>query len=109
MNHDQARSKLMELRKELAARHQRIDKQIHHRDERRSADSEERAGEMSNDETMELLDASATAEMQQIDHALLRLDTGTYGTCESCHQPIPDERLELIPFATKCVACAPAN
>ncbi|MCA8941912.1 MAG: TraR/DksA C4-type zinc finger protein [Planctomycetes bacterium] len=106
MNLDQVRTKLLALRNELTSRHERIEKHIHHRDEPRAADSEERAGEMTNDETMELLDANALSELQQIDHALARIDAGTYGTCETCQRPIADDRLEFLPFASRCVGCA---
>lgn len=37
--------------------------------------------------------------------ALGKLDDGTYGTCESCGQQIPWERLEAIPTARLCVNC----
>jgi DnaK suppressor protein len=106
MTNDQTRARLLDLRSELLSRHERIDRQIHHRTEPRSADSEERAGEMTNDETMELLDANAVRELQQIDHALARIDAGTYGICESCQRPIPEARLELLPFTSHCVGCA---
>ncbi len=105
MNLDEVRTKLLALRKELTARHERIDKHIHHRDEPRAQDSEERAGESSNDETMELLDANALEELQQIDHALARIDLGTYGQCEKCKDPIPEERLEFLPYTSQCVSC----
>ncbi|TDB85978.1 TraR/DksA family transcriptional regulator [Micromonospora fluostatini] len=41
----------------------------------------------------------------QFEHALARLDEGTYGFCEGCTVPIPVERLEIFPSATSCVAC----
>ncbi|MFF5173495.1 TraR/DksA family transcriptional regulator [Micromonospora sp. NPDC000089] len=41
----------------------------------------------------------------QFEHALTRLDEGTYGFCEGCAAPIPVERLEIFPSATSCVAC----
>ncbi|NBE83110.1 TraR/DksA family transcriptional regulator [Micromonospora rubida] len=41
----------------------------------------------------------------QFEHALTRLDEGTYGFCEGCTVPIPVERLEIYPSATSCVAC----
>jgi DnaK suppressor protein len=46
------------------------------------------------------------AELQRIDAALVRLDDGTYGTCERCGQPIAPERLEAIPWAATCIDCA---
>ena len=41
----------------------------------------------------------------QAEHALQRLDEGTYGNCEGCSNPIPVERLEVFPSATSCVNC----
>ncbi|MEV0156505.1 TraR/DksA C4-type zinc finger protein [Micromonospora sp. NPDC050686] len=41
----------------------------------------------------------------QFEHALARLDEGTYGFCEGCAAPIPVERLEIFPSATSCVGC----
>ena len=41
----------------------------------------------------------------QAEHAMQRLDEGTYGNCEGCHNPIPVERLEVFPSATTCVNC----
>lgn len=44
--------------------------------------------------------------LDDIEHALSRIDATTYGSCESCGAPIPFERLEAIPYARTCVACA---
>jgi RNA polymerase-binding transcription factor DksA len=38
--------------------------------------------------------------------ALERLNRGTFGTCESCHEPIPVARLNAIPYARYCAPCA---
>ena len=35
--------------------------------------------------------------------ALEKLDEGTYGTCDVCDRPIPDGRLEALPWAVLCV------
>lgn len=37
--------------------------------------------------------------------ALKRLDEGTYGLCVNCGQPIPEKRLEAIPWASRDVKC----
>ena len=47
--------------------------------------------------TRELLD--------QTEHALARIEAGTYGVCESCGKPIGKARLQAFPRATLCVAC----
>jgi RNA polymerase-binding transcription factor DksA len=43
------------------------------------------------------------AELADVEHALRRLDDGTYGTCEVCGKPIPDERLEAMPATRLCL------
>ncbi len=40
--------------------------------------------------------------------ALRRIDEGTYGTCENCGQPVPEERLKAIPWTRYCTKCAQA-
>jgi DnaK suppressor protein len=41
-----------------------------------------------------------------VERALVKLDEGTYGTCDSCGREIPPERLEARPWSVLCVACA---
>ena len=43
------------------------------------------------------------SELVDIEHALRRLDDGTYGTCEVCGKPIPEERLEALPATRLCL------
>jgi DnaK suppressor protein len=43
--------------------------------------------------------------LDQAERALVRIDAGTYGICESCGQPIGKARLQAFPRATLCVAC----
>jgi DnaK suppressor protein len=42
----------------------------------------------------------------EIEDALVRIEDGTYGICEGGHEPIVPARLEAIPWARYCVACA---
>jgi RNA polymerase-binding transcription factor DksA len=44
------------------------------------------------------------AELADIEHALARLDDGTYGHCEVCGQTIDEARLEAVPAARFCLA-----
>ena len=46
-----------------------------------------------------------TNTLRNIEHALEKLDDGTYGTCEECGQDIVEKRLEAMPFARYCVDC----
>jgi DnaK suppressor protein len=46
------------------------------------------------------------ATVAEIDQALERLDEGTYGCCVACGEPIPEERLQAVPWAALCVPCS---
>jgi RNA polymerase-binding transcription factor DksA len=46
--------------------------------------------------------AEAEQALDDVDHALRRLDDGTYGICEMCGEPISDRRLEELPAARTC-------
>lgn len=43
------------------------------------------------------------AMLQDIRRARYRVAHGGYGECEVCGEPIPEERLEVLPWAVRCV------
>ena len=43
--------------------------------------------------------------LQKVDHALARIENGTFGSCELCEEPLSVDRLKARPFATLCIAC----
>jgi RNA polymerase-binding protein DksA len=47
--------------------------------------------------------------LAEIDHALRKLEEGTYGSCDVCGKPIPPDRLEALPQATLCLDCKAKN
>ncbi|MFH8622173.1 TraR/DksA family transcriptional regulator [Streptomyces vietnamensis] len=49
------------------------------------------------------LAANAREMLEQTEHALERLDAGTYGLCEVCGKPIGKARMQAFPRATLCV------
>ncbi|WP_306303444.1 TraR/DksA family transcriptional regulator [Streptomyces sp. TP-A0874] len=51
------------------------------------------------------LTANAREMLEQNERALLWLDAGTYGRCESCAGPIGKARMQAFPRATLCVDC----
>jgi DnaK suppressor protein len=51
------------------------------------------------------LSAQASAAVEEIEEALVRITKKTYGACERCHQPILKARLRALPYARLCVAC----
>lgn len=48
---------------------------------------------------------NAKALLEQAQHALRRIEEGSYGDCESCGQPIGKMRLQAFPRATLCMTC----
>lgn len=44
-------------------------------------------------------------ELREIDGALARLEEGSYGTCQLCHETIAYQRLSALPFACLCIEC----
>jgi DnaK suppressor protein len=52
-----------------------------------------------------VLSAQARSAILEIDRALVKLDAGSYGRCEQCGRPIPQARLQALPYASLCVAC----
>ena len=49
------------------------------------------------------LEEGAQQTLDQIDRALAKLDTGTFGVCERCGKEIGEERLRARPWATLCI------
>ena len=45
-------------------------------------------------------------QLDEIDHALAKMDAGTYGRCEVCGEPIAEARLEAMPATRFCIAHA---
>jgi DnaK suppressor protein len=43
--------------------------------------------------------------LQAIEEALRRIDTGTYGICRDCGEPIAPARLNAIPWTRVCITC----
>ena len=45
------------------------------------------------------------SNLRDVEHALAKMDSHTYGTCERCGNPIGPERLEALPWAVLCIDC----
>jgi DnaK suppressor protein len=43
--------------------------------------------------------------LQKIETALAKLESGTFGVCEGCEEPIEPKRLEARPVAELCIRC----
>jgi RNA polymerase-binding transcription factor DksA len=104
---------LAELRTVLVRRQADLQRQIAdlRRNEPASADHVEDAATIdpsdTGDASAELQDRGVTnallldlrAQLAEVEHALTKFDTGTYGICERCGRPIPLARLRVLPEA----------
>ena len=62
-------------------------------------------------ETLELekrlaLENRIRQELAKTEHALDKIQKGTYGDCDNCGKPIDPKRLEALPQASLCMDCA---
>jgi len=73
---------------------------------RLSADSEERATDLENQDALEGIKNSEIQEIRQIQGALKRIAEGTYGVCVQCGAEIDPKRLKALPIAARCISCA---
>ena len=71
-----------------------------------SADSEEQATDLENQDALEGIENSEIQEIRQIEEALKRIAEGTYGVCTQCGADIDPKRLKALPIATRCISCA---
>lgn len=70
------------------------------------SDSQEQATQLENQEVLDALANEATKELAQINKALQRMDDGEYGKCVECGSEIDGRRLEVRPYALRCIDCA---
>jgi RNA polymerase-binding protein DksA len=66
----------------------------------------------SDDIDRRMIEAVGSKELQrlkQIESAITRIKQGKYGRCVKCGLPIPQDRLEAIPYALMCIKCKSAD
>jgi DnaK suppressor protein len=51
------------------------------------------------------LRSGARCALREVEGALNRMRTGTFGRCVRCASTLPLERLEILPHAALCMAC----
>ena len=74
-----------------------------------SAGFAEQAQQRQNDDVLQALLAEAETGLRQVGLAKLRLAEGRYGLCLRCGEAISAARLQAMPAAECCLACADAR
>jgi DnaK suppressor protein len=68
--------------------------------------AEEDQAQITHDEFVSLrLNRLDYLQLRMIEEALDRLNSGDFGTCLACEEPIPAKRLKALPWARYCVTC----
>jgi DnaK suppressor protein len=100
-------------RKRLADERARVEQELAgHGDEEASdepRDSGDQANELEQTDTDNALRTELRQTLEAIQRAEARLEEGTYGTSVVSGDPIPDERLEAIPWADRNVGEEPGG
>jgi DnaK suppressor protein len=68
--------------------------------------AEDDQAQISHDEFVSLrLNSLDYSQLRLIEEALDRLESGDYGVCLACEEPIPAKRLRAVSWARYCVGC----
>ena len=101
------KTELLELRERLTAAAEYVEHADDNAGELNSPAGDQHIADHASDtfdrELDETLEENAEHVLQEIDDALARIDAGTYGLCSACGEPIPEERLEAVPYAVLCI------
>jgi DnaK suppressor protein len=68
--------------------------------------AEEDQAQITHDEFVSLhLNSIDYVQLRLVDEALDRINSGDYGICQSCEEPIAAKRLHALPWARYCITC----
>jgi len=102
-------SRLQTERKRLNTELEQLMTRLGPTDERREGSPfgkrEEEAVESTELEKRMALQQRTLDQLAEVDHALEKLDKGTYGQCDRCGKAIDPARLEALPQASLCLKC----
>ena len=101
---------------QLEVEHKRLTDELAQLETNKSTAEERREGspfgkrEEEATETLELekrltLENRIRQEIAAVEHALEKIEKGTYGLCDNCGKKIDPERLEALPQASLCLNC----
>jgi DnaK suppressor protein len=110
MDADEARTRLLTERARIEALRSaanRLTADAQDATERELASAEQHPAELASETIGLEIDHSvlqhAELELLELEAAVKRVDSGSYGNCEACGQPISEGRLEAIPTARYCI------
>jgi len=100
---DAAKKTLLELQEEYQTRIDTIEDHIQNPQDELNKDWEDQAISIRQNDTRQLLAEEARQNLIYVNEALSRIENETYTECEVCGEPIQEERLKAVPYATLCM------
>ena len=101
-----------EFRARLREAHDRLLRTVATTDEELASLSAQEPGRLIEDsgrsvaeDLLARLEGRERHELDEIQEAQARLETGSFGVCEGCRRAIPLSRLSVVPWTRYCVSC----
>ena len=101
--------KLLQRRESLLGQVQAAEAYSRERDAEATQDPADMAANAYTKELLVSMSANDRRLLDSIDEALERIESGQYGKCIHCGNPILEKRLQAVPWARHCLQCQDLN
>jgi DnaK suppressor protein len=99
------RDRLLERREALFRQVTEAEMSSRERDLEATQDPADMAANAYTKELLISMSANDRRLLALIDEALQRIETGGFGECVNCGEPVQEKRLEAVPWARFCLKC----
>ena len=99
------RDRLLERREGLFRQVTEAEMSSRERDLEATQDPADMAANAYTKELLISMSANDRGLLALIDEALHRIETGGFDECVNCGEPVPEKRLEAVPWARYCLTC----
>ncbi|HYO62445.1 MAG TPA: TraR/DksA family transcriptional regulator [Pyrinomonadaceae bacterium] len=99
------RDRLLERRENLFGQVMEAEMTSRERDLEATQDPADMAANAYTKELLISMSANDRRLLDLIDEALQRVESGDYGECVNCGEPVQEKRLDAVPWARYCLRC----
>ncbi|HEX5709458.1 MAG TPA: TraR/DksA family transcriptional regulator [Pyrinomonadaceae bacterium] len=99
------RDRLLERRESLFSQVTEAEMSSRERDLEATQDPADMAANAYTKELLISMSANDRKLLTLIDEALARVESGDYGECVNCGEPVQEKRLNAVPWARYCLSC----
>ena len=99
------RDKLLDRRVGLVGQVQEAELYSRERDSEATQDPADMAANAYTKELLVSMSDNDRKLLNLVDEALERIEEGEYGKCAHCGNPLPERRLDAVPWARHCLPC----